>query len=254
MESHVRRMPPVCGVLLLLCLLVSAFPAAAAEMTVSAAASLTNAFTELAALFEKKHAGLTVHVNFAASNPLLRQLQEGAPVDVFASADQATMDKAVAAGVVNPASRRNFARNDLVLVAPKAATVPAGLGDLGNCRKIALGNPESVPAGRYAREALTTAGLWDVLHPKYIFGNSVRQVLDYVARGEVDAGFVYRTDALQFADKVDVIKNTEGHEPVSYPIAVATTGGNAVMGQTFLDFVLSPEGQAVLAGYGFSGP
>ena len=255
MESHVRRMPPVCGVLLLLlCLLVSAFPAAAAEMTVSAAASLTNAFTELAALFEKKHAGLTVHVNFAASNPLLRQLQEGAPVDVFASADQATMDKAVAAGVVTPASRRNFARNDLVLVAPKAATVPAGLGDLGNCRKIALGNPESVPAGRYAREALTTAGLWDVLHPKYIFGNSVRQVLDYVARGEVDAGFVYRTDALQFADKVDVIMNAEGHEPVSYPIAVATTGSNAVMGQTFLDFVLSPEGQAVLAGYGFSGP
>ncbi|MBO6171691.1 MAG: molybdate ABC transporter substrate-binding protein [Desulfovibrio sp.] len=248
-------MAPVCGVLLLLlCLLVSAFPAAAAEMTVSAAASLTNAFTELAALFEKKHAGLTVHVNFAASNPLLRQLQEGAPVDVFASADQATMDKAVAAGVVNSASRRNFARNDLVLVAPKAATVPAGLGDLGNCRKIALGNPESVPAGRYAREALTTAGLWDVLHPKYIFGNSVRQVLDYVARGEVDAGFVYRTDALQFADKVDVIMNAEGHEPVSYPIAVATTGSNAVMGQTFLDFVLSPEGQAVLAGYGFSGP
>ena len=89
---------------------------------------------------------------------------------------------------------------------------------------------------------------------EYPFGVSVRQVLDYVARGEVDAGFVYRTDAKQLADKVDVIMIVEGHDPVSYPIAVATTGKDAKMGQEFLNFVLSPEGQAVLAKYGFSKP
>ena len=85
-------------------------------------------------------------------------------------------------------------------------------------------------------------------------GNSVRQVLDYVARGEVDAGFVYRTDAKQLADKVDVVMIVEGHDPVSYPIAVANTGKEAKMGQEFINFVLSPEGLAVLAKYGFSKP
>ena len=98
---------------------LSAQAASAAEMTVSAAASLTNAFTELKEMFEKKQAGLTVNTNFAASGPLLKQLQEGAPVDVFASADQPTMDKAVESKVVDPATRRTFALNDLVLVVPK---------------------------------------------------------------------------------------------------------------------------------------
>ena len=228
--------------------------AAAAEMTVSAAASLTNAFTELKELFEKQHAGLTVHTNFAASGPLLKQLQEGAPVDVFASADQVTMDKAVESKVVDPATRKTFALNDLVLIAPKGGKKPADLADLKNFKKIALGNPESVPAGRYTKAALTTAKLWEALQDRYIQGNSVRQVLDYVARGEVDCGFVYRTDARQMADKVDVAMIVEGHDPVSYPIAVATTGKNAADGQAFLDFALSEEGQAVLAKYGFSKP
>ena len=230
------------------------FSARAAEMTVSAAASLTNAFTELKGLFEKQHAGLTVNTNFAASNPLLKQIQEGAPVDVFASADQATMDKAVAAKVVDPTTRHIFALNDLVLIVPKGTQKPSGLADLKMFKRIALGNPDSVPAGRYTKAALLSAGLWDSLAPQYIMGNNVRQVLDYVARGEVDAGFVYHTDAKQMADKVDVVMNVKGHAPVSYPIAVATTGKNATMGQEFCKFVLSAEGQAVLAKYGFSQP
>ena len=246
-----RALPALVVVLVLS---LSAQPARAAEMTVSAAASLTNAFTELKELFEKKRAGLTVNTNFAASNPLLKQLQEGAPVDVFASADQPTMDKAVESKVVDPATRKTFALNDLVLVVPKGSKKPADLADLKNFKKIALGNPESVPAGRYTKAALTTAKLWEALQDQYIQGNSVRQVLDYVARGEVDCGFVYRTDARQMADKVDVVMVVEGHDPVSYPIAVATTGKNAADGQAFLDFVLSEEGQAVLAKYGFSKP
>ena len=231
-----------------------AAPVQAEEVTVSAAASLTNAFTELKGIFEKKHEGVTVNTNFAASNPLLKQMQEGAPVDVFASADQETMDKAEASSVVDPKTRRNFALNDLVLIVPKDAPKPADLEALGSFARIAIGSPNSVPAGRYAQEALTTAGQWENLTPKFIQGNSVRQVLDYVARGEVDAGFVYRTDALQMADKVDVVMTVGGHKPVSYPAAVATTGSNAAMGKEFLDFVLSDEGQAVLAKYGFSKP
>ena len=240
--------------LALACVAMLSFPVQAAEMTVSAAASLTNAFTEIKSMFEKKHAGLQVNVNYAASNPLLKQIQEGAPVDVFASADQATMDKAVAAKVVEPATRKNFALNDLVLIVPAGSKKPAKLEDLKALKRIAIGNPESVPVGRYTKDSLTTAKLWEAVQPQLIMGNSVRQVLDYVARGEVDAGFVYRTDAKQLADKVDVVMIVEGHDPVSYPIAVVNTGKDAKMGQEFINFVISPEGQAVLAKYGFSKP
>ena len=241
-------------VLALACVGLLSVPVQAAEMTVSAAASLTNAFNEIKGMFEKKHAGLQVNVNYAASNPLLKQIQEGAPVDVFASADQATMDKAVAAKVVDPATRKDFALNDLVLIVPAGSKKPAKLEDLKALKRIAIGNPDSVPVGRYTKDSLTNAKLWEALQSQLIQGNSVRQVLDYVARGEVDAGFVYRTDAKQLADKVDVVMIVEGHDPVSYPIAVATTGKDAKMGQEFLNFVLSPEGQAVLAKYGFSKP
>ena len=240
--------------LALACVAMLSLPVQAAEMTVSAAASLTNAFTEIKGMFENKHAGLQVNTNYAASNPLLKQIQEGAPVDVFASADQATMDKAVAAKVVEPATRKNFALNDLVLIVPAGSKKPAKLEDLKALKRIAIGNPDSVPVGRYTKDSLTNAKLWEAVQPQLIMGNSVRQVLDYVARGEVDAGFVYRTDAKQLADKVDVVMIVEGHDPVSYPIAVVNTGKDAKMGQEFINFVISPEGQAVLAKYGFSKP
>lgn len=240
--------------LALACVALLSLPVQAAEMTVSAAASLTNAFNEIKGMFEKKHAGSQVNVNYAASNPLLKQIQEGAPVDVFASADQATMDKAVAAKVVDTATRKDFALNDLVLIVPAGSKKPAKLEDLKAFKRIAIGNPESVPAGRYTKDSLTNAKLWEAVQPQLIMGNSVRQVLDYVARGEVDAGFVYRTDAKQLADKVDVVMVVEGHDPVSYPIAVVNTGKEAKMGQEFINFVISPEGQAVLAKYGFSKP
>lgn len=234
--------------------LINVCAALASEMTISAAASLTNAFTEMAELFEKSHPGLIVHNNFAASNPLFKQLVEGAPVDVFASADQLTMDKAQDAKVIDPSTRRNFAANDLVLIVPKEAQKPANLDDLKNAERIAIGNPVSVPAGRYARQALEKASLFTALKSHFIMGASVRQVLDYVARGEVDAGFVYRTDAELRKDKVDIALIVEGIDPVTYPIAVAVTGNNPKAGREFLDFALSPAGQAILAKYGFAKP
>lgn len=224
------------------------------EMTVSAAASLTDAFNELIAIFEKTHPDIKVNATYAASNPLLRQIVAGAPVDVFASADEGTMDKAVAEKVVDPATRKDFAANTLVLIVPKGSPKPDTLEDLTKFKKIAVGNPDSVPAGRYTRDALKQAKLWDKLQPNIIQGENVRQVLDYVAKGEVDAGFVYGTDASQRKDQVDLVRVVEGHDPVNYPIAIATTGSNRAAGEEFEKFILSPEGQEVLALYGFSKP
>ena len=145
---------------LLGCLLLAAPAFAAQEITVSGAASLTNAFTEIKGLFEKKYPDIKVHTNFAASNPLLKQMEEGAPVDVFASADQETMDKAAAKKLVDTATRKDFALNDLVMVVPSDSKLNlTGAKDLAKpeVKRIAVGNPDSVPAGRYTKAALTTA-------------------------------------------------------------------------------------------------
>lgn len=238
----------------MLCWLLTPTLVTAAEMTVSGAASLTNAFTELKGVFEKENPGVTVNTNFAASNPLLRQLVEGAPVDVFATADQETMEKAIDAKVVDPATRKTFALNDLVLIVPKGHAKPASLDELKKMERIAIGNPASVPAGRYTQAALNNAKLWNELEKKFILANSVRQALDYVARGEVDAGFVYATDAKQMQDKVDVALLVDGHDPVSYPVAIAVTGKNPEAGKKFMELLLSPKGQEILAKYGFSRP
>ena len=252
------RMPSLAA--LALCATLTVFAAGqalAAGITVSGAASLTNAFTEVKAEFEKKNPATPVTTNFAASNPLLRQIEEGAPVDVFASADQATMNKAQEKKLIDDGTRKNFALNDLVLIVPSDSKLAlAGLEDLkkAEVQKIAIGNPESVPAGRYGKAALTASGLWEALQPKYIMGESVRQTLDYVSRGEVEAGIVYGTDAKQAGDKVRVVAVLSGHEPVLYPIAVIQSSKAKKEAQSFIDFVLSAEGQAILAKYGFSKP
>lgn len=226
----------------------------AEELTVSAAASLTDAFNELKTVFEKERPGLKVNVNYAASNPLLRQIAAGAPVDVFASADQATMDSAAGAKVINPDTRVDFAKNSLVLIVPKGGKKPANLEELASLEKIAVGDPDSVPAGRYTKQALTNAGMWDKLQNRMVQSASVRQALEYVAGGMVDAGFVYKTDAAAKSDKVDIVMVMDGHDPVSYPIAVALTGNNARAGKDFVNFALSPQGQEILAKYGFDKP
>ncbi|MGL5632895.1 MAG: molybdate ABC transporter substrate-binding protein, partial [Azovibrio sp.] len=186
-----RLLTIVCGLLL-------SWQVLAAELTVSAAASLTNAFRELAPLFEAENPGTKVQLNFGASGALLQQISKGAPVDVFASADQESMDQAQAQGLVKAEGRQNFVSNRLVLVVPSdSANVPKSLNDLTQVhyKRIAIGVPASVPVGRYTKEVLQKASLWDVVEPRMIGAPSVRQALDYVARSEVDAGFVYATDA-----------------------------------------------------------
>lgn len=227
---------------------------AAEAITVSAAASLTDAMKKIAGKFEAANPGDTVQLNFGASGSLYQQIEKGAPVDVFASADENTMNRAEDAGLVQAGTRNTFVRNTLVLIQPVNAknsvdSVEALHNDA--VQRIAVGNPDSVPVGRYTKGALEAAGLWEALQGKVIPAQNVRQALDYVARGEVDAGFVYGTDAALMKDKVKVVYTVPVEKPVSYPIAVLKHGQGKAAAKRFVDLVLSAEGQAVLAGFGF---
>ncbi|MDP9898141.1 molybdate transport system substrate-binding protein [Variovorax ginsengisoli] len=228
----------------------------AQEIVVSAAASLTNAFQAIGQAFEKTHPGTKVTFNFAASGALLAQIQQGAPVDVFASADEDTMNRAAQARLLMDGTRVDFAQNTLVLIVPAQGAEPQKLQDLATpaYRRIATGTPASVPVGRYTMEALNQTGLSAALAPKWIYGESVRQVLNYVARGEVDAGFVYRTDALIERDKTRIALTVPTTPAVRYPIAQVAASRNATVGKDFVAFVRSAPGQQILADFGFSPP
>lgn len=241
--------------ILSLCIVLMSTPAMAGDLLVSAAASLTNAFTEMKEPFEKAHPGTTLVLNFASSGALLKQMEQGAPVDVFASADQETMDRAEK--LIDPATRVNFAGNALVLIVPVEGGMhlndPAALKGK-EVKLVAIGNPDSVPAGRYAKVALEHAGLYEALTPKFVLAESVRQALDYVARGEVQAGFVFATDAALRTDKVKVTAEIAGHKPITYPVALLGASREKEMGQAFIDFVKSEEGQGILKKFGFKRP
>lgn len=229
----------------------------AGDLVVSAAASLTNAFKDVAQAYEKEHAGTKVILNFGASDVLLQQIVKGAPADVFASADQKAMDKAVEEKAVKPDTRIDFATNQVVLIVPtdSKANITA-LKDLtrDDIKRIAYGNPASVPVGRYTQGALQAAGLWDAVQAKSVLAQNVRQSLDYVSRGEVDAGFVFATDAAVMPDKVKVAVRVPSQTPVTYPIAVTARDDAAKEAQSFVAYVMSPAGQEILSRYGFQKP
>ena len=229
----------------------------AADLTVSAAASLTNAFRELGPAFEAHNPGTKVLFNFAASDTLLAQISKGAPSDVFAAADQEAMDRADSQKLLASGSRRNFVANTLVLVTPGDSGLSLKrLADLlkAEVKRVAIGNSTSVPVGRYAKGALEAAQVWAAVEPKLVFAQNVRQALDYVARGEVEAGLVYATDAAAQKDKVKVAFAIPTESPIRYPIAAVAGGPNPDAARKFVDFVMSLEAQAVLARHGFQKP
>ncbi len=231
--------------------------AQAADLVVSAAASLTNAFKTLAQSYEAQHPDTHIVLNFGASDVLMQQIVRGAPADVFASADQEAMDKAVSEKVIQSGTRRDFVANQLVLIVPSTSAVPVhALSDLTrpDVQRVAIGNPASVPVGRYAKRALDAAGLWQPVSAKAVLAQNVRQALDYVARGEVEAGLVFATDAAVAADKVKVAAPVPLSVPLTYPIAVTAGTRQPQQAADFVAFVLSPAGQAVLAKYGFLKP
>lgn len=223
------------------------------ELLISAASSLSDAFKEIGKSYEAKNPGVTVRFNFAATGPLLQQIEQGAPVDVFASADQQSMDKAEKGGFILPGSRTDFTGNSLVLVSPVNMTVVKGVADLQSAQvlKISMGNPDSVPVGRYAKAALEKQGVWEALVPKFVMGSSVKQALEYVMRGEVEAAFVYGTDAVIAKDKVRVVAEIATVKPIAYPAAVVAASMKQEQAQAFIHYLQGAEGQAVLAKYGF---
>lgn len=237
-------------------LLASIFTMAnAEEIMVSAAASLTDAFNDIAKNYEKANPEDKVMLNYAGSGALLQQMENGAPVDIFASADQTTMDKAVEKGLIKDGSRKTFVKNTLVVVVGKDSkfTVKT-LEDLkvADVQKIALANPASVPVGRYTKGVLEAANLWTALEPKFIETESVRQSLAYVAQGETETGFVYGTDAAILKDEVNVAFVVPTQTEITYPIALTkeSKDGSA----RFYEFIFTPESQKILEDYGFTKP
>lgn len=242
------------------------------EITVSAASSLTNAFKDIVKNYHALYPDAKVSLNFGASGALLQQIAHGAPVDVFASADQETMDEAQKLGIISTAERQNFVRNRLLLVQPilpassnppmspiKPVTKKITLDNLqdlnqAEVKRIAIGNPTSVPVGRYAFRALEANQLWSVLKPKMILTQNVRQSLDYVVRGEVDAAFVYASDVVIVKDKINIAFDVVLQEAILYPIAPLKDSKHSAEAKRFIQFLFSAQSQAVFIQYGFQKP
>jgi len=250
----------LCLTAVFLCLAVPlcAFSESPKDLTVSAAISLKNAFEEIDRLYAA-HSGTKCIFNFGGSGDLARQIIGGAPVDVFAPAAQKDMDDVGRQGLVVTATRADFAANSVVLIVP---AVPAGakaslrsFEGLGaaEIKKIAVGNPKTVPAGRYTEEIFNHYRILPSIKDKLIYAENVRQVLDYVARGEVDAGVVYATDAAVRAKEIRIVAAAPeaSHKPVVYPIAVVKGTKSEADAKAFISFVRSPEGRKILQKYGF---
>ncbi len=226
------------------------------EIMVSAAISLTNAFEEIGKIYQQKHKRVRVLFNFGGSGDLARQIIGGAPVDVFASASPKDMDDLDKKNMLLKDTRIDFAGNRIVVVAPANTPFPfISFNDLQRkeIKRIAMGNPKTVPAGRYAEEALKHLNILEAVKDKIIFAENVRQVLDYVARGEVDAGMVYSTDAAIRDDRVKIAVEApeQSHGPVVYPIAVIKGIKQEIPGKDFISVVVSQEGKQIMKKYGF---
>ncbi|NDJ58396.1 molybdate ABC transporter substrate-binding protein [Enterobacteriaceae bacterium 4M9] len=232
--------------------------AAAEKVTVFAAASLTNALQEIASQY-KKEKQVEVVSSFASSSTLARQIEAGAPADVFISADQKWMDYAVEKSTIQTETRVNLLTNSLVVVAPQASEQAAfTLSDktdwlaLLKDGRLATGNPDHVPAGIYAKEALTKLGAWNTLEPKLAPAEDVRGALALVERAEAPLGIVYGSDAVASKGvKVVATFPEDSHKKVEYPMAVVKDHQNATV-EGFYNYLKGPEAAAVFKRYGFT--
>ena len=229
-------------------------PAPSDDITVSAAISLKDALDEIAHLYSTEHPNAKAHFNLGGSGTLQRQIEQGAPVDIFISASPKEMDSLQSQGLLLPNTRKNLARNSVVLIVPAGSTSIPGFQDLTKAavKTVAVGEPQTVPAGKYAQEVLTHFGIYDQLKPKLVLAKDVRQVLTYVETGNADAGIVYATDA-KISKKVTVVATApeDSHAPVVYPAAVIKNSKNAAAAKAFLDFLASEKARTVFQKYGF---
>ena len=226
-------------------------------ITVSAAASLTASLSEIKGLFEAANPAIGMNYNFGASGSLEKQIEQGAPADPFLSASAENMKTLVDKGLVESGKQRNLLGNSLVVIIPKGSNTPVkSLTDLGSpsIGKIALGIPESVPAGQYAKEALSQASLWDILSSQLVQAKDVKAVLQTVETGNADAGFVYRTDALN-SDKAEIAFDVDAsYTPIVYPAGILGASKNPQQAEAFYQFLQSTEALDVFKTYGFTIP
>ena len=242
--------------IILLCLTFGA-SADAVDLTISAAASLTDAFKEIGAAFQKHVAGVNVVFNFGSAGALATQIEQGAPVDVFAPASDSDMDRLQDKGLIVAGTRRLFAGNSMIVIVPSDSRLRIrSLADLrkDSVRHIAIGDPETMPGGRCAMQALTSLKLIAAVRDRLVYGNDIRQVRAYVMRGEVDAGFVFSTDAHAEGIRVACNVPDSAHEKIEYPAAVVKGARHPDSAKKFVDFLVSREAKRVLAKYGFKTP
>lgn len=228
--------------------------AAQVNLTVSAAASLTDAMKEIQTLYSQEKPNVTITYNFASSGSLQQQIEQGADVDVFLSAATKQMDALKDKGLILDDTCKNFLENGIVLVVPKDSTLVTDFNDLtkAEVKQIAMGEPQSVPAGKYAQEALTNLKLMDAISSKVVYAKDVREVLTWVETGNADAGMVYSTDA-KISDKVKVVATApaDSHTPVLYPAAVIKASKNVDAAKDFVNFIYSDKAKPVFEKYGF---
>ncbi len=231
------------------------------KLTVSAAASLKDALTEITPRFERAHADVKIALNFGSSGTLELQIENGAPVDVFISAAADQMNVLASRKLVVEDTRADLLQNELVLIVPrdlKTAASVAGFRDLArpDVRRVALGDPRSVPAGHYAEQALTALGIYGAVKAKAAFATDVRQVLADVETGSVDAGLVYATDA-GVSPRVRVVATAPvgTHGPIVYPAAVMRAAQAApamvLAARAYVEFLKGSAARAVFTKYGF---
>lgn len=223
-------------------------------LLISAAASLKDVLEEIKPLYQKTQPETNLTFNFGASGALLQQIEQGAPADVFISAASRQMDTLDQKGALVPGTRTNLANNRLAIVVPKDSTLVTRITSLREpeVKRIAIGEPRSVPAGQYAEQVLQKLNLTNDVKPKLVYANNVRQVLAAVESGNADAGFVYLTDA-KISDKVKVavVASETYHSPIVYPMAVLKSSKNVDAARAFVQYLSSSEARGVLSKYGF---
>jgi molybdate transport system substrate-binding protein len=225
-----------------------------AVLTLSVAASLKDAIAEVETAYQHENANVEFRNNFGASGALAQQISSGAPVDAFIAADEKSMDNLQAKGYVVPGTRRDLLLNSLVLIAPHDSSLRgfSGLTDK-SVRLIALGDPGSVPAGRYGQQTLAALHLYDQLKSKFLMAKDVRQVLAYVETGNADAGLVYATDArISHRVKVVAVAPASSHDRIVYPGAVIKASHNEAAASKFVNFLRSSTAKAIFTKYGFT--
>lgn len=226
------------------------------RILVSAAMSLKTPLEKIGREFSRDYPGFEVDFNFGSSGSLRMQIEGGAPVDVFASASVRHMNILEKRKLIHGKSRTDFAGNEITLIVPENASNTVTLFsdlELPGITRIAIGNPATSPAGRYAEETLRSLGLWEQLGEKLVLCEHVRQILDYVARGEVDAGILYATDAVLRKEKIRIAAwaPPETHGPIIYPAAVLSKSAESKASQVFVKYLGSETARGILRKHGF---